>query len=139
MIRDRKNKNKHTTINTPVPLIGTSREIIEILKSRDGIPKGPDDKVFVNDKNHQIISLNKPFKRSLVECNIDKNLTIYSFRHLFTTRMVKRPDIPIKILSEVLGHTSTDMINKHYSILKAEDYVNVFQESEKHKQEILRE
>jgi len=72
-----------------------------------------------------------------MECGIEKNLTMYSLRHLFTTRMVRRPDIPIKILSEVLGHKDTTMINKYYSHLRTEDLVNVFQRSEDHKQEII--
>jgi integrase/recombinase XerD len=135
MIRNRKSRSG--IINTPVPLVGTSREIVEELLSRDFLKK-PTDPLFLNDKGKQIKSINKPFKKSLIECGIEKNLTMYSLRHLFTTRMVRRPDIPIKVLSEVLGHTSTDMINKHYSHLKTEDYVNIFQRSEENKQDILK-
>jgi len=136
LIRDRKNKNKSKPINTPVPLVGTSKEIIERLISREGIPKEDNDPVFVNDKGRQIKSISKQFKKS-VKSEIGKDMTLYSLRHLFTTRMVRRPDIPLKVLSEVLGHTSTDMINKYYSHLKTEDIVNIFQRSEDHKQEIL--
>jgi len=137
LIRDRKNKNKSIPVNTPVPLVGTSKEIIQILKSRPNISKKSKDFVFVNDKGVQIKSITKQFKKSLMECGIEKNLTMYSLRHLFTTRMVRRPDIPIKILSEVLGHKDTTMINKYYSHLRTEDLVNVFQRSEDHKQEII--
>jgi len=137
LIRNRKNKNKNTVINTPVPLVGTSKEIVEELLSRD-VSKSPKDPLFVNDKGRQIKSITKQFKKSVRDCGIDKDLTMYSLRHLFTTRMVRRPDIPIKVLSEVLGHVSTDCVNKWYSHLKTADIVNIFQRSEDHKQEILK-
>jgi len=134
LIRNRKNRNRNTPLNTPVPLIGSAREIIEALQARVDIPKGPDDPVFVNDNGLQIKNIRNGFKHSLNECGISSTLTLYSLRLLFTTRMVRRPDIPIKVLSDVLGHTDTTMISKHYSHLRAEDYVNVFQRSEDHKQ-----
>jgi integrase len=139
LIRDRKNKNRSEPINTPVPIVGKAREIIEIFKNRQGIPKKPTDPVFLDDKGVQIKSITRPFKKSLRECGIEKNLTMYSLRHLFTTRMVKRPDIPIKVLSEVLGHKDTTMIHKFYSHLLSEHLVSVFQKSEDKKQEILSE
>lgn len=138
MIRDRKNKDRTQPLNTPVPLIGKANEIIERLKAREGIAIGPDDYVFVNDDGVRIASISKAFKKSLLACQIEKNLTMYSLRHLFTTRMVRRPDIPIKVLAEVLGHKDTTMINKVYSQLRAKDLVNVFQRSEDHKQEEIK-
>lgn len=138
LIRDRKNKKKDNPLHTPVPIVGRAKEIIETLQARQNISNNPDDPVFVNDQGIQIKSISKAFKKSLDDCGIKRNLTMYSLRHLFTTRMVRRPDIPIKILSEVLGHKNTTMIDKHYAHLRAEDYVNVFQRSEDHKQEILK-
>lgn len=137
LIRERKNKNPNTVINTPVPIIGTPFKILETLKSREGISTNPNDLVFVDNKGRQIKSITKSFKKSLIECNVDKPFTIHGFRHLFTTRMVRRPDIPIKILSNVLGHTSVSTLERSYSHLRGEDYVKVFRESENHKQEIL--
>ena len=137
LIRDRKNKNKSEPLNTPVPLIGTSKEIIETLKSRKDIPKGDDDPVFVNDNGVQISNIRKSFKQSIVDCGIKKNLCMYSLRHLYTTRMVKRPDIPLIMISQSLGHKDTSMVNKYYSHLRIEDLVKTFQKSEERKQEIL--
>jgi integrase len=138
LIRDRKNKNRNNVLDTAVPLVGTARTIIEELKAREKISKGETDFVFVNDKGMQIKSINRAFKKSLVECDIDKKkLTMYSLRHLFTTRMIRRADIAPKVLATVLGHRDLTMIDKHYSHFKVEDLVNVFQRSEDHKQEIL--
>ena len=46
----------------------------------------------------QIKNISKSFKNSLSECEIDKQLTMYSLRHLYTTRMVKRPDLPLQMI-----------------------------------------
>jgi len=107
------------------------------LKSRKDIPKGDDDPVFVNDNGVQISNIRKSFKQSIVDCGIKKNLCMYSLRHLYTTRMVKRPDIPLIMISQSLGHKDTSMVNKYYSHLRIEDLVKTFQKSEERKQEIL--
>jgi len=67
-------------------------------------------------------------------------LSMYSLRHLYTTRILStRPDIPIKILSEVLGHVDTKMIDKYYGHLRPTDLVKFYEKSEEKKQEILKE
>lgn len=139
IIRDRKSRVKNETLNTAVPLIGDGEKIIKELKQRNNIPLGADDFVFVNDNGRQIKDIRKSFKKSLKECGITKDLTMYSLRHLYTTRMVKRPDIPLKMISATLGHKDTTMIDKHYSHLRTEDVVKSFQRSEDRKQEILME
>ena len=108
------------------------------MKARENIPKGSEDKVFVNDKGIQIQSITKAFKNSLKQCGIEKNVTPYSLRHMWITSMVRRPDIPMKLISTVAGHTSTNMIDTIYSHLRAEDMVSIFQRSEAKKQEILK-
>ena len=138
LIIDRKNKNKKTTINSPVPMIGSTKETLKILMSRENIPKGTNDLVFVNDKGRliNVPYLSKQFKKSVKELT-GRNMTLYNLRHNYITRMIKRR-IPIKMISDVTGHTSTDMINKHYSHLIWEDYVRTFGESEKRKNEGLK-
>lgn len=140
LIRDRKNKKKSQPINTPIPMIGTTREIIETLYQRNqekGISMNPEDPVFVNDNGIQIKDIGKSFKKSLKKCGIDKNLTMYSLRHLYTTRMVKRPDIPLSMISYTLGHRDTTMVERVYSHLRGDDVVKTFENSENKKQEIL--
>jgi len=137
LIRNRKSKSG--IINTQVPLVGRSKEIINILKSRDDIPKQPQDFVFLDDNGKQIKNIGRSFKKSLVDLNINSNITLYSLRHLFVTRMIKRPDITMKILSEVVGHKNVRMIDQRYSHLKGKDYIKQFKESEEHRQKILKE
>jgi integrase len=139
VVRDRKGKGK-TLKDSVVPIVGTSKEILEGLKSRENISKGKDDFVFVNDVGKQIRYIHKSFKKGLKECGIEKNLSMYSLRHLFTTRILTtRPDIPTKILSEVLGHVDTKMIDRVYGHLRGDDLVKFFKRSEEKKQEILKE
>lgn len=132
IIRDRKNKGTDT-LNSCVPLVGTAKLIIENLKKRKSVSSNDNDFVFVNDKGKQIKNIRKAFKNSLKACNINKNLSMYSLRHLFTTRMVKRSDIPLKSLALVLGHKDTKMLDKVYSHLRSEELVSIFQNSENNK------
>jgi len=133
LIRNRKSKDKNQPLNTPVPLVGKTIKIIEKLRNRNGIATGEDDLVFVNDDGIQIKNIRKAFKNSLVKCDINPKLSMYSFRHLYATRMVKRPDIPLKMVSFTLGHSDTKMVDKVYSHLRAEDVINTFKQSEKNK------
>jgi len=136
-IVNRKSKDKTQPLDTPIPLVGRTREIIETLKNRPNISTEPEDFVFVNDKGKVIKNIRKSFNKSLEECGIDSNICMYSLRHLFTTRMVRRADIPVKVLSTVLGHKDTTMVDRQYSHLKTEHIVSVFQRSEDKKQETL--
>ena len=137
MIRDRKSKSGK--VNTAVPLVGVAKRVIEDLKTRDNISKNKDDYVFVNSNGKQIKNIKKAFKKSLEMCGITKDISMYSLRHLFTTRMVKRPDIPMKSLAIVLGHKDTTMLDRTYSHLRTADQVNIFQKSEEHKEEVKKE
>ena len=136
MIRNRKNKKQGEILNTPIPLIGRVKEIIENLKSRKNIPMDSEDFVFVNEKGVQIKNIRYRFHTSLTKCGINKKITMYQFRHLYTTRMVKRSDIPLKVVSFTLGHTDTTMLEKHYSHLKSDDVIQIFKRSEEKRQEI---
>lgn len=133
MIRER--KSKKSVLNTPIPMVGNTRNIIESLWNRDNIDKEKDNFVFVDNSGKQIKNISKSFKESLIRCGIDKKLTMYSLRHLYTTRMVKRPDIPLSMISYTLGHKDTVMVEKRYSHLRVDDIVSRFQISEKNKQE----
>jgi integrase len=133
VIRNRKSKSG--IVNSAVPLVGNARSIIEELKCRGNISINGDDYVFVNDEGWRIKNVRQAFQKSLKECCIDKKLTMYSFRHLFTTRMIKRSDIPLKVLATVLGHKDTTMLDRVYSHLHAQDIVSAFQQSEENEQE----
>ncbi|MEI7636186.1 MAG: site-specific integrase [Syntrophus sp. (in: bacteria)] len=121
-----------------VPLVGTSERIIIELKSRENISREPEDYVFVNSKNKRIMNISKSFKKACIECGITKKLVMYSLRHTYATRMVStRPDIPLHILAESMGHVDTTMIERKYKHLRPEVLVKFFKQSEDHKNQIL--
>ena len=139
IIRDRKNKNTGQALHTPIPLVGNAKRILTSLKEREGVSTEANDFVFLDDKGRQVKNIGKSFKKSLRKCAIDKPLTMYSLRHLFTTRMVKRPDIPLMMISMVLGHKDTTMVERRYSHLRVGDVIRTFQISEMNKQKIIAE
>ncbi|MGO8761449.1 MAG: tyrosine-type recombinase/integrase [Desulfobaccales bacterium] len=134
IIRERKGKPNR---DMSIPLVGTAKEILERLKARPNIPTGPEDLVFLNEKGKQVRNIRTSFRKSLVACGIDNpRITMYSLRHLYTTRMLlTRPDIPHKVLAEALGHRDTKMMDKVYGHLMIDGIVKIFEKSEANQQE----
>jgi len=137
MIRDRKSKSKK--VNTAVPLVGAAKKVIEDLEKRDNVSKNKEDFVFVDSNGKQVKNIRKAFKRGLEVCGIDKDMSMYSLRHLFTTRMVQRSDIPLKTLATVLGHVDTTMLDRIYSHLRQDEVIDIFKKSEAHKEKVKKE
>lgn len=121
-----------------VPIIGTTRNILEKLREREGIPKGPDDFVFVNNEGKVVKSMRKSWLVALDILGIDKTVPIYSLRALFATRMLRRPDISVKVIADILGHSDLEMIQNHYGHLKIEDLIKILQSSDDKKQDIIK-
>jgi integrase len=137
VIRNRKSKPPE---DMTVPLVGTSKEVLQRLLARKHLYKNEDAYVFVDDNGRRIKNIRKAFQHSLIECNIDKPMTMYGLRHTFTTRMIKtRPDIPLKVIAAILGHKDTRMIDKHYGHLRIQDVVHILERSEEAKERILEE
>lgn len=139
-IKNRKSKGR--VINSNVPLDNTSRKTFQKLMTSSGIKKGKDDPVFVREgmeKPYTPPYLSKLFKKS-VKLITGKDMTLHSLRHLFITRYLKK-QIPLKILSNIVGHVDQTMLNKVYSHLDWKDNVYVVQkleqegEQEKQKQQ----
>jgi integrase len=128
VIRDRKSKSG--TLNTAVPLVGVAKKVIEDLKKRENVSKNKEDYVFIDSNGKQVKNIRKAFKKGLEVCGIAKDISMYSLRHLFTTRMENRSDIPLKTLATVLGHRDTTMLDKTYSHLRTSETVNIFKQSE---------
>lgn len=128
IIRNRKSIGDQVT--TSVPIIDSVKRGLEYLKARKGISTAPNDFVFVDDNGKQIKRISRSFKKSLIECGIKKNIVMYSFRHMFTTRMIQRPDLPIADLAYILGHKNTNTLQKHYAFLSSDRIIKTFLESE---------
>lgn len=122
----RNRKSKGDPVNTLIPLEDKTRKILEELHSREGVPKGKEDPVFVNERGEQIKNITKSFKKCLSDLGIKKKLSMYNFRHTYTTRHVKKHEIPLMMLSYFLGHKSTRMVETIYSHVKGLDYIRTF-------------
>lgn len=120
-----------------VPLVGTAKKVLIKLLERD-VPKGKDDFVFLDDNGKTIKGFFIRWKNALQDLGIDDDITLYGFRHLYTTRMLRRPDINIKFIADALGHTNLDLLQKHYGHLKIDDLIKIMERSEKNKTDILR-
>jgi integrase len=113
-IEGRKRGNKRTRVDTFIPITDRTRDILLELRNRPKISCDDDDYVFVNNKGKRIRSFNRYWKTTLKHLEIDTDYTLYSLRHLFTTRLLQRPDISIKLISEMLGHSDTTMVQRVY-------------------------
>jgi DNA-binding transcriptional regulator YhcF (GntR family) len=51
--------------------------------------------------------------------------------------MVKRPDISLSYISYTLGHQTTQTLQKHYSHLRQDDIVKIFERSENNRQKFI--
>lgn len=132
-IRDRKSKGD--PVNTLIPLEYKTRRILEELFRRDGVPKGSEDLVFVNERGKQIKNITRSFKKCLSDLGIEKKLSMYNFRHTYTTRQVKKHEIPLTMLSYFLGHKDTTMVQRIYSHVKGLDYIKTFHRMEEEKKQ----
>ncbi len=82
------------------------------------VAKHPTGPLFRNSRG-------KPWNRNAIRCrfrrlrkklNLDKGVVAYAYRHTYTTAGLEG-GVPIATMAELLGHTSTDMINEHYGHL----------------------
>ena len=136
-IRNRKQRKDKDKIWT-VPIVGTTRRILDELKNRPNVDTEEGDYVFVNNDNNRICDISRTFKKYLKECGINKPLCIHSLRHTYCSRILTtRPDIPLYILSESMGHVSTLQIQRTYGHIKTRDVVKFFERSEETKQHII--
>lgn len=120
-----------------VPLFTTAKKILLKLREREGIPIGDDDYVFLNDNGKQIKRFDVRWNNALNDLNINKGIKVYSFRHLFATKLLKRPTISVKFIADIMGHESLEMIQKYYGHLKIQDHINVVFATEKSKEEYI--
>jgi integrase/recombinase XerD len=99
--------------------------LITLLAARiSRYPKGP---LFRNARNEpwnlQAINCRFRRKRNRKRDPIDKNIVAYTYRHTYTTDALEN-EVPIATVAELLGHTSTAMVSKHYSKLaEKKDYL----------------
>lgn len=138
LFRDRKQGRSKTPINTYFPITPRIEGILLELKNREGISTKQNDFVFI-DKNGRLVGkINKSWKTCLTTLGINPDITPYSLRHLFGRRMVKRSDIPLKTTSQLMGHKSTEMLERVYGKeIRFRDNLNLMLKSEERREKII--
>ena len=58
--------------------------------------------------------INRNIKDIAKLCGIDKKVTFHTSRHTFATTVTLANDIPLEIVSQMMGHTNTRMTS-HYA------------------------
>ena len=136
--RKRGSNRGRTRVDTLIPMTNRVKDILLWLKSREGISTNDDDYIFINTKGERVMNIIKYWKKTLRHLEIDDGYTMYSLRHLFAVRMIKRPDIPIKMISEWMGHSTTHMLERTYARwIDIDAKVKTALESEKVREELL--
>jgi integrase len=131
IMRNRKggSRRKDGIRNMGIPLLGEGHEILTRLKARPGILTGDNDFVFLSDTGVKVKNISKSFKASLIKCGItNKHITMYSWRSYFCTKM-KNLKMDSLTLSHIMGHSSTQMIERHYAHLLIGDHIDSMQKT----------
>ncbi len=102
-------KRKKTKTNADVPILPITMRIIEEFKNDPRCVNG--NKLLPKISNQK---MNEYLKEIAEICNINKNLKWYVARHTFATTVTGENDIPLGVISEMLGHTNLSQ-TQHYS------------------------
>lgn len=102
---------KKTGIRTNVLAIPPLKRIIEKYQNN---PECLNDNRLIPDRSNT--NVNAYLKEIADLCNIDKNLTWYVGRHTFATTVALANDIPMEIISQIMGHKRITQ-TQHYAKL----------------------
>lgn len=106
-----KTKRQKTNVRTNVLVIPPLKRIIEKYKDD---PECIEDNRLVPNRSNS--NMNAYLKEIADLCNIDKNLTWYVGRHTFATTVALANDIPMEIISQIMGHKRITQ-TQHYAKL----------------------
>lgn len=106
-----KTRRKKTNVKTNVLVIPALKRIIE--KYMDDPECIEENRLVPNRSNS---NMNAYLKEIADLCDIDKNLTWYVGRHTFATTVALANDIPMEIISQIMGHKRITQ-TQHYAKL----------------------
>jgi integrase len=106
-----KTKRQKTNVKTNVLVIPPLKRIID--KYRDDPECIEENRLVPNRSNS---NMNAYLKEIADLCDIDKNLTWYVGRHTFATTVALANDIPMEVISQIMGHKRITQ-TQHYAKL----------------------
>ena len=122
---DRKSKRSEP-LDTVVPILPDVDHILSRLREEVGDNYKKYSKVFVDKDGRQVKNIRVAFKKAVIECDLDPELTMYSLRHSAITNWIVNYDMPAKMISEIVGHVDTVMVDRIYSHLKKNENAKAF-------------
>jgi len=125
VFRDRKTKTT-APLDTAVPILPDVENILSRLREDIGDDYKKYGKVFVDTDGKQIKNIRSSFKKAIEECDLDPELTMYALRHSAITNWIVNYDMPAKMISEIVGHVDTVMVDRIYSHLKKNENAKSF-------------
>ena len=125
-INNRKKQRRRGTrpLNTQFPITDRLKPIlVEILKLTINLRKKSKSRyLFLNLKTgEQLGDFNKMWRRMLEEKKLNKRYPPKTLRKYFITKMVRESSIPLSVISDLVGHTNTLTLQKHYLELRPDD------------------
>ena len=106
-----KTRRQKTNVKTNVLVIPPLKRIIDKYKDD---PECIEENRLVPNRSNS--NMNAYLKEIADLCNIDKNLTWYVGRHTFATTVALANDIPMEIISQIMGHKRITQ-TQHYAKL----------------------
>lgn len=106
-----KTKRQKTNVKTNVLVIPPLKRIIEKYKDD---PECIEENRLVPNRSNS--NMNAYLKEIADLCDIDKNLTWYVGRHTFATTVALANDIPMEVISQIMGHKRITQ-TQHYAKL----------------------
>ncbi len=125
IFRNRKTKQTES-LDTAVPILPVVENILDRLHEDVGGNPKKSDKVFLDENGKQVGNIRVAFKSAIRECDLDPELTMYSLRHSAITNWIVNYDMPAKMISEIVGHVDTVMVDRIYSHLKKNENAKAF-------------
>ncbi|MGZ0014828.1 phage integrase SAM-like domain-containing protein [Yeosuana sp. AK3] len=110
-----KTKRQKTDIKTNVLVIPPLKRIIEKYKND---PECIEENRLIPNRSNT--NMNAYLKEIADLCNIEKNLTWYVGRHTFATTVALANEIPIEVISKIMGHKRITQ-TQHYAKLMDKD------------------
>jgi integrase len=97
-----KNKRIKTSVEYMVPVLPIVQKIMD--KYTDHPERQEKDCVIPEISNQ---NYNGYLKEVAEKCNINKNISSHTARHTFATTITLNNDVPLEVVSKMLGHTDT--------------------------------
>ena len=113
-------KRDKTGVTCKIPLLQPAQDIINKYKN---------DPICIQNNRLLPVLTNQKMNSYLKEiadiCGIEKELSMHCSRHTFATTVTLSHNIPIEVVSKMLGHTSINMTKKYARVIDSQIRLNM--------------